>query len=80
MTTFWALRHVALNERGASGTCEGSAVGYVEGEATFRTLNYSLSLRHDRSLRFDFQKRDSPIALLKDYGKRILSFRICFGT
>ena len=66
MTTFWALCHAALNERRASGTCEGSAVAYVEGEATFRTLNYSLFLRHDRSLRFDFQKRDSLIALLKD--------------
>ena len=74
MATFWALCHAALNERRASGTCEGSAVAYVEGEATFRTLNYSLFLRHDRSLRFDFQKRDSLIALLKDYGKRILSY------
>lgn len=74
MATFWALCHAALNERGASGTCEGSAVAYVEGEATFRTLDYSLSLRQDRSLRFDFQKRDSPIALLKDYGKRILFY------
>ena len=74
LATFWALCHAALNERGASGTCEGSAVAYVEGEATFRTLDYSLSLRQDRSLRFDFQKRDSPIALLKDYGKRILFY------
>jgi hypothetical protein len=74
VATFWALCHVALNERGASGTCEGSSVAYVEGEAASRTLNYSLSLRHDRSLRFDFQKRDSLIALLKDYGKRILYY------
>lgn len=74
MATFWALCHAALNERGASGTCEGSAVAYVEGEATSRALNYSLSLRQDRSLRFDFQERDSLIALLKDYGKRILSY------
>ena len=74
LATFWALCHAALNERGASGTREGSAVAYVEGEATFRTLDYSLSLRQDRSLRFDFQKRDSPIALLKDYGKRILFY------
>lgn len=74
MTTFGALCHAALNERGTAGTCEGSAVAYVEGEATFRTLDYSLSLRQDRSLRFDFQKRDSPIALLKDYGNRILFY------
>ena len=74
MTTFWALCHVALNERGASGTCEGSPVAYVEGEAASRTFYYSLSLRHDRSLRVSFQKRDSLIALLKDYGKRILYY------
>jgi len=74
VSTFWALCHAALNERGASGTCEGSAIAYVEGEATFRTLNYSFSLRHDRSLRCDFQKMDSRIELLKDYGKRILSY------
>jgi len=73
MPTFWALRHVALDKRWTSGTREGSAVAYVEGEATPRTPNYSLSVRHDRSLRFDFQKRDSLTALLKDYGKRILS-------
>ena len=74
MATFWALCQVALNERGTSGTCEGSAVAYVEGEATFGAMNYSLSLRQDKSLRFDFQKRDSLIALLKDYGKRVLFY------
>jgi hypothetical protein len=83
VTTFWALCHVALNERGASGTCEGSSVAYVEGEAASRTFNYSFSFRHDRSLRADFQKRDSLIALLKDYGKRIicyLGFVLCVNS
>jgi len=74
VATFWALCHAALNKRRTSGTSEGSAVAYVEGEATFRTLNYSLSLRHGRALRFDFQKRDSLMALLKDYGKHVSSY------
>ena len=74
VATFWALCHVALDKRWTSWTCEGSAVAYVEGEATLRTLNYSLSLRHDRSLRFNFQKRDSLMALLKYYGEHVLSY------
>jgi len=74
VTTFWALCQAALDKRWTSGTCEGSAVAYVEGEATLGTLNYLLSLRHDESLRFDFQKRNSLMALLKDYGKHVLSY------
>lgn len=77
---FWALCHATLNERGAFGTCEGSSVADVKGEATFRTLNYFLSLRHNKSRQFNFQKRDSPNALLEDYGKHISSFGIWFGT
>jgi len=50
MSTFWAPSHAALNERRASRTREGSAIGYVKGEAASGAMDYSLSLRHDRSL------------------------------
>lgn len=74
MATFRTLCHAALNERGTSGTCEGSAVADVESEPTFRTLDRLLPLRQDKSLQFDFQKINSLIALLKDYWKRVLSY------
>ncbi len=74
MATFRTLCHAALNERGASGTCEGSAVADVESKPTFGTVDWLLPLRQDKSLQFDFQKKDSFIALLKDYWKRVLSY------
>ena len=71
MSTFWALRHAALNERRASGTREGSAVGYVKGEAASGAVDYSLSLRHDRSLQV-LIPRKTVCRVLKSFLERLL--------
>jgi hypothetical protein len=71
MPTFWAPSHAALNERRASRTREGSAIGYVKGETASRTVDYSLSLRHDRSLQIlVIRKAVRPV--LKSFLERLL--------
>lgn len=51
VSTFWALSHFAVHGRGTARTSKCSAIGYLEGEPAFRTMQYVPRLRtHSGSL------------------------------